>query len=66
MTKATVTNQHRCLFSTNGAPVSYTAIYLGCHYANCSPGTNLPMQVSQISSATSSEPVYDSYCLPGA
>ncbi|GII23350.1 GH12 family glycosyl hydrolase domain-containing protein [Planosporangium mesophilum] len=40
--------------ATNGAPLSYTAIYLGCHYGNCSPGTNLPMQVSQISSATSS------------
>jgi hypothetical protein len=40
--------------STSGAPVSYPAIYFGCHYTNCSPGTNLPMQVSAISSATSS------------
>jgi glycosyl hydrolase family 12/cellulose binding protein with CBM2 domain len=40
--------------STNGAPVSYPAVYYGCHYTNCSPGTNLPMQVSAISSATSS------------
>jgi hypothetical protein len=40
--------------STSGAPVSYPAIYLGCHYTNCSPGTNLPIQVSAISSATSS------------
>ncbi|GAA3343315.1 cellulose binding domain-containing protein [Amorphoplanes nipponensis] len=40
--------------STSGAPVSYPAIFVGCHYTNCSPGTNLPMQVSQISSATSS------------
>ncbi|HEX5206048.1 MAG TPA: cellulose binding domain-containing protein [Actinoplanes sp.] len=40
--------------STSGAPVSYPAVYLGCHYTNCSPGTNLPMQVSAISSATSS------------
>ncbi|MDG4829173.1 cellulose binding domain-containing protein [Solwaraspora sp. WMMD1047] len=39
---------------TNGAPVSYPSVFLGCHYTNCSPGTNLPMQVSQISSATSS------------
>ncbi|BCY08421.1 cellulose binding domain-containing protein [Actinoplanes sp. L3-i22] len=39
--------------NTSGAPVSYPAIYLGCHYTNCSPGTNLPMQVSAISSATS-------------
>ncbi|GAA0551955.1 cellulose binding domain-containing protein [Paractinoplanes ferrugineus] len=40
--------------NTSGAPVSYPAIYLGCHYTNCSPGTNLPIQVSAISSATSS------------
>jgi hypothetical protein len=40
--------------STSGAPVSYPAVYLGCHYTNCSPGTNLPLQVSAISSATSS------------
>ncbi|WP_436534918.1 GH12 family glycosyl hydrolase domain-containing protein [Actinoplanes sp. HUAS TT8] len=40
--------------STSGAPVSYPAIYFGCHYGNCSPGTNLPLQVSAISSATSS------------
>ena len=29
-------------------------MFFGCHYTNCSPGTNLPIQVSQISSATSS------------
>jgi hypothetical protein len=40
--------------NTSGAPVSYPAVYLGCHYTNCSPGSNLPMQVSSISSATSS------------
>lgn len=39
--------------NTSGAPVSYPAIYYGCHYTNCSPGTNLPIQVSAISSATS-------------
>ncbi|MGS2616507.1 GH12 family glycosyl hydrolase domain-containing protein [Micromonospora sp. LZ34] len=39
---------------TNGAPTAYPSVYLGCHYTNCSPGTNLPIQVSQISSATSS------------
>jgi cellulase/cellobiase CelA1 len=39
--------------STSGAPVSYPAIYLGCHYTRCSPGTNLPIRVSSISSATS-------------
>jgi hypothetical protein len=39
---------------TNGAPVSYTSVFLGCHYGNCSPGSTLPMQVSRIRSATSS------------
>ncbi len=39
---------------TNGAPVSYPSVFLGCHYTNCSPGTTLPMQVSRIRSATSS------------
>ncbi|WP_426512759.1 GH12 family glycosyl hydrolase domain-containing protein [Dactylosporangium sp. McL0621] len=39
---------------TNGAPASYPAIYVGCHYTNCSPGTNLPMQISAISSAQTS------------
>ncbi|MCW2642873.1 MAG: celD [Dactylosporangium sp.] len=38
----------------DGAPASYPAIYFGCHYTNCSNGTNLPMQVSKIRSATSS------------
>ncbi len=38
----------------SGAPVSYPAIYLGCHYSNCSPNSPLPMQISQIRSATSS------------
>jgi hypothetical protein len=38
---------------TNGAPASYPAVYFGCHYTACSPGTNLPMQVGQIKSATS-------------
>ncbi|GIF45555.1 fibronectin type III domain protein [Asanoa ferruginea] len=40
--------------ATNGAPLSYPSVFLGCHYTNCSPGTNLPIQVSRISSATSS------------
>ncbi len=40
--------------ATNGAPLAYPSVYYGCHYTNCSPGTNLPIQVSQISSATSS------------
>jgi hypothetical protein len=40
--------------STSGPPVSYPAVYLGCHYTKCSPGSNLPIQVSAISTATSS------------
>ena len=40
--------------STSGAPVSYPAVFYGCHYTNCSPGTNLPMQLSSIGSVTSS------------
>ncbi len=40
--------------TSGGAPLSYPAIYLGCHYANCSPGTNLPRQLSQIGNAPSS------------
>ncbi|NJP94109.1 hypothetical protein HCN51_32530 [Nonomuraea sp. FMUSA5-5] len=34
---------------TNGAPASYPAIYAGCHYANCSTGSGLPMQASSSS-----------------
>ncbi|PJE99630.1 glycosyl hydrolase family 5 [Streptomyces carminius] len=36
---------------TNGAPKSYPSIYVGCHYTNCSPGTNLPARVDSIGSA---------------
>lgn len=39
---------------TNGAPKSYPSVYFGCHYGNCSPGTNLPRQISSIGSAQSS------------
>jgi hypothetical protein len=39
---------------TNGAPKSYPSVFNGCHYTNCSPGTNLPAQLSNISSAPSS------------
>ncbi|MER6345846.1 GH12 family glycosyl hydrolase domain-containing protein [Streptomyces sp. NPDC001595] len=39
---------------TNGAPKSYPSVFNGCHYTNCSPGANLPAQVSSISSAPSS------------
>nr|WP_280177841.1 cellulose binding domain-containing protein [Mycobacterium pseudokansasii] len=36
---------------TNGAPLSYPSVYLGCHYSNCSPGSRLPAQLSQLTSA---------------
>ena len=39
---------------TNGAPLGYPSIYDGWHYGTASPGTNLPIQLSQIHSATSS------------
>ncbi|MFC7545940.1 cellulose binding domain-containing protein [Plantactinospora sp. GCM10030261] len=39
---------------TNGAPLSYPSVFAGCHYTNCSPGTNLPRQLSQIASVNSS------------
>ncbi|WP_433894172.1 GH12 family glycosyl hydrolase domain-containing protein [Streptomyces sp. CA-111067] len=39
---------------TNGAPKAYPSVYNGCHYTNCSPGTNLPAQLSGISSAPTS------------
>jgi len=32
---------------------SYPAIYYGCHYGNCTAGTNLPIQVSALSCVTS-------------
>jgi glycosyl hydrolase family 12 len=38
---------------TDGPPKSYPSVFLGCHYTLCSPGTNLPLQLSSISSATS-------------
>lgn len=40
--------------NSSSGPVSYPAIFVGCHYTNCSPGTNLPMQIGSIGSATSS------------
>ncbi|UWE11278.1 cellulose binding domain-containing protein [Actinacidiphila bryophytorum] len=40
--------------ATNGGPKSYPSVFYGCHYTNCSPGTNLPAQLSSISSAPTS------------
>jgi cellulase/cellobiase CelA1 len=48
----TITSQQG-VGNTSGAPVSYPAIYDGCHYANCSPGTRMPIRVSDIGSLTS-------------
>jgi chitodextrinase len=31
---------------TNGAPAAYPSIYAGCHYAQCTSGSGLPMQAS--------------------
>jgi hypothetical protein len=38
----------------SGAPVSYPAIYLGCHFGNCSPGSPLPARISTMGNANSS------------
>ncbi|HJT24629.1 MAG TPA: hypothetical protein VJ873_08625, partial [bacterium] len=46
----TVTGNFNC------APTvaTYPSIYYGCHYGNCTAGTNLPMQVSSLNCVTSS------------
>ncbi|MEZ5131296.1 MAG: hypothetical protein R2763_06140 [Mycobacterium sp.] len=38
----------------DGAPLAYPAVYLGCHYGNCSPSSTLPLPIGEIISATSS------------
>jgi hypothetical protein len=30
--------------ATNGAPAAYPSIFAGCHYANCTTGSNLPLR----------------------
>ncbi|NUR73085.1 MAG: hypothetical protein HOU81_19895, partial [Hamadaea sp.] len=32
--------------ATNGAPGAYPSVFYGCHYANCSSGSGLPLQAS--------------------
>jgi len=32
--------------ATNGAPGAYPSVYYGCHYANCSVNSGLPLQAS--------------------
>ncbi|MHA6757578.1 GH12 family glycosyl hydrolase domain-containing protein [Streptacidiphilus sp. PAMC 29251] len=39
---------------TNGAPATYPSLYKGCHWGACTTGSNLPIQVSNLGSATSS------------
>jgi len=40
--------------STSGAPGGYASIYKGCHWGACTTGSNLPIQISNLGSATSS------------
>jgi hypothetical protein len=37
-----------------GAPATYPMIHKGCHWGDCTPNSGLPIQVSQLASATSS------------
>jgi hypothetical protein len=39
---------------TNGAPATYPSLYRGCHWGACTSGSGLPIQVSDLGSATSS------------
>jgi cellulose 1,4-beta-cellobiosidase len=40
--------------TTGGAPATYPSIFKGCHWGLCSSGSGLPIQISQLGSATSS------------
>jgi cellulose 1,4-beta-cellobiosidase len=39
---------------SGGAPATYPSIYKGCHWGACTTNSGLPIQVSQLGSATSS------------
>ncbi|WP_078861996.1 GH12 family glycosyl hydrolase domain-containing protein [Streptomyces sp. NRRL F-5123] len=39
---------------TNGAPATYPSIFKGCHWGDCTPGSGLPLKVSDLGSVTSS------------
>jgi hypothetical protein len=39
---------------TAGPPATYPSLYKGCHWGSCTAGSNLPIQVSELGSATSS------------
>jgi len=45
----------------NGAPAAYPSVYAGCHYANCSSGSGLPLRVSDSRFGTVSTSVSMSY-----
>ncbi|HET9624132.1 MAG TPA: cellulose binding domain-containing protein [Kofleriaceae bacterium] len=49
----TVTSANHTI-ATNGAPAAYTAFVRGCHFGTCTTGSNLPKQVSTITSVPSS------------
>ena len=38
----------------NGAPNTYPSIFAGCHWGNCTTGSGMPIQVSNLGSATTS------------
>jgi hypothetical protein len=40
--------------ATNGAPATYPSIFKGCHWGDCTMSSGLPIQVSNLGSATSS------------
>ncbi len=45
----------------NGAPAAYPSVYAGCHYANCTSGSGLPLRVSDSRFGTISTSVSMSY-----
>jgi Glycosyl hydrolase family 12/Ricin-type beta-trefoil lectin domain len=45
----------------NGAPAAYPSVYAGCHYANCSSGSGLPLPVSDSRFGTISSSVSMTY-----
>src|SRR5690349_21181063 len=45
----------------NGAPAAYPSVYAGCHYANCTSGSGLPLAVSDSRFSTISTSVSMTY-----
>ena len=58
----TVTSANHTI-ATNGPPAAYTAFVRGCHFGNCTTGSNLPKLVSSITGVPSSFSVspFDSF-----